>query len=45
MIYCTRTCSILYKNYIEIREEMDQPGQRVLNISEKVWRVEWGRKF
>jgi hypothetical protein len=34
-----RTSSIIYKNYIEMREEMGQLDQRLLTATEKGWRV------
>jgi len=29
----------MYTKYIEMREGMGQPGQRLLTANEKVWRV------
>jgi hypothetical protein len=31
--------TIYKKNYIEMREGMGQPGQRLLTATEKVWKV------
>ena len=35
----TRTSSIIYKNYIEMRSGMGQPCQWLLTDTDKVWRV------
>ena len=34
-IVSLRTSSIIYKNYIEMREGMGQPGQQLLTITGK----------
>ena len=44
-IFGKRTRSIIYKNYIEMREGMDQPGQQFLTATEKVWRVLRDKQF
>ena len=46
-IFGKRARSIIhvYKNYIEMREGMDQPGQQFLTATEKVWRVLRDTKF
>ena len=41
----TRTSSIIYKNYIVIREGMNQTGKLLLIATEKVWRGGQGRKM
>ena len=35
----TRKKSLIYKNYIDMMEEVGQPGQRLLTVTGKGWRV------
>jgi hypothetical protein len=35
----TKSSSIIYKDYTEMREGMGQPSQRLLTATERAWRV------